>query len=107
VEGLVSAANKPGVSIDTEVIGDRPAGSIGADHPFIRAALNSLRQAGVDPILTIGSTDANVPFSRNYPAVVLGVTTGGGAHTVNEYIDLPPISKGIEHLMDFVHQVSR
>jgi tripeptide aminopeptidase len=107
VEGLVSAANRPGVSIEKEVIGDRPAGSIRADHPFIRAAINSLQKVEIDPLLTIGSTDANVPFSRNYPAVVLGVTTGGGAHTVNEYIDLPPISKGIKHLMDFVLQVSR
>jgi len=107
VEGLISAANKPGVSIETEVIGDRPAGSIRADHPFIRAALKSLQQVGVNPVLTIGSTDANVPFSQNYPAVVLGVTTGGGAHTVNEHIDISPIDKGIKHLVDFVLQISR
>jgi len=107
VERLISAANKPEVNIEKEVIGDRPAGSIKADHPFIRAALNSLQKVEVDPILTIGSTDANVPFSRNYPAVVLGVTTGGGAHTVHEYIDLPPIDKGIKYLVDFILQVTR
>jgi hypothetical protein len=58
-------------------------------------------------VLTIGSTDANIPFSRNHPAVVLGVTTGGGAHTMHEFIDIPPIEKGITHLVDFVIQVSK
>jgi tripeptide aminopeptidase len=107
VEGLISAANKPGVSLETEIIGERPAGFISADHPFIRSALRSLQRAGVEPVITMGSTDANLPFSRNYPAVVLGVTTGGGAHTVNEYIDIPPIDKGIEQLMDFILHVSK
>jgi tripeptide aminopeptidase len=107
VEGLIASANRPGVSLETQTIGDRPAGSIRADHPLIRAALNSLQQVGVDPQLTIGSTDANMAFSRNYPAVVLGVTTGGGAHTVNEFIDIPPIDKGIRHLVDFILQVSK
>ena len=107
VEELIAAVNKPGVSLETVTIGDRPAGAIQAGHPFIQSAISCLKAQGVDPSLTIGSTDANVPFSHGYPAVVLGVTTGGGAHTVNEYIDLPPIEKGIEHLVEFIIHVTK
>jgi tripeptide aminopeptidase len=106
VEELVAAVNRPGVDLETATIGDRPAGSIKADHPFIRAAMSCLKSQGIDPSLTIGSTDANLPFSHGYPAVVLGVTTGGSAHTVNEYIDLPPVEKGIAQLVEFVTRVS-
>jgi hypothetical protein len=35
------------------------------------------------------------------------VTTGAGAHTVNEFIDLPPMETGMAHLMDFILQVMR
>jgi hypothetical protein len=36
---------------------------------------------------------------------VLGVTTGGGAHTVHEYIDTKPAGKGMEQLANFVSRV--
>jgi len=39
--------------------------------------------------------------------VVLGVTTGGGAHTSKEYIDIPPIEKGLTHLVDVVTQIAQ
>lgn len=105
MESLIASASRQGVKFETEAIGNRPAGSIRDDHPLIRAAMRSLTALGVEPSLTTGSTDANIPFSKGFPSVVLGVTTGGGAHTVNEYIDIPPIEKGMTHLVDFILQV--
>ena len=106
-EELVARMKKPGVGWETQAIGNRPAGFISADHPLIQTALSSLTQLGVEPALTIGSTDANIPFSKGYPAVVLGVTTGGGAHTSREYIDIPPIEKGLTHLVDVVTRLAQ
>jgi acetylornithine deacetylase/succinyl-diaminopimelate desuccinylase-like protein len=62
---------------------------------------------GLTPTFTSGSTDANVPLSLGYPALVLGVTTGGCAHTLHEYIDLPPVEAGMEQLVRFVERVFR
>jgi tripeptide aminopeptidase len=76
------------VKIQAEVIGERPAGEIPADHPLVKLAVDCLAEQGVNAILTTGSTDANIPLSQNIPAVVMGITTGGGAHTVGEYIDM-------------------
>ncbi len=105
VEARFRSARKDGVGVDFEVIGQRPAGEIPVEHPLVQLAGECLTQLGVTPTFTSGSTDANVPLSLGYPAVVLGVTTGGGAHTLHEYIDLPPVETGMEQLVRFVERV--
>ncbi len=65
-----------------EIIGERPAGELAAEHPLVQLAVTCTREQGLNAILTAGSTDANIPLSRNIPAVVMGITTGGGAHTL-------------------------
>ena len=79
-EKIIREANKPGLSIEAEVIGQRPAGEMSANHPLIQLAMDCLREQGLDAALTTGSTDANIPLSKGYPALVLGVSTGGNAH---------------------------
>lgn len=105
VERLIHHANRQGVSVEAEVIGQRPAGEISASHPLVLLAKNCLREEGLDPGLISGSTDANVPLSKGYPAIVLGVTTGGSAHTVHEYINTTPIAQGLGQLVKFVSRV--
>jgi len=105
VEKLIETMNRQGVSVETEVIGERPAGEIPADHLLVKLAQTCLNRQGLDAVLTSGSTDANIPLSRGYPALVLGVTTGGGAHTKDEYIETAPIEKGMVQLVDFVRRV--
>jgi tripeptide aminopeptidase len=107
VQNIVQAANRDGVTSTMEMIGERPAGQIAQDHPLVKLAEACLAEQGLKASFTSGSTDANVPLSRGYPALVLGVTTGGGAHTVQEYIDIPPIENGMEQLVQFVERAFR
>lgn len=104
-EKIIREASKPGLSIEAEVIGQRPAGEISPDHPLIQLAVDCLREQGLDAALTTGSTDANIPLSKNYPALVLGISTGSGAHTKDEYINTAPVEKGMEQLAAFVSRV--
>ena len=105
VEILIESASRPEVQVEAEVIGERPAGEMSPDHPFITLAMNCLKEQGLPAVLTSGSTDANIPLSKGYPALVLGVSTGGGAHTKNEFINTEPMGKGMEQLVSFVEQV--
>jgi acetylornithine deacetylase/succinyl-diaminopimelate desuccinylase-like protein len=105
VERLIQKANKPGVSMECQVIGQRPAGEISANHPLVLLAKECLYEQGLDAGLISGSTDANVPLSKGYPALVLGITTGGSAHTIHEFIHTPPIAQGMEQLVKFVSRV--
>ena len=105
VNKLVSEARTKSVSIEMAPIGQRPSGEIPADHSVIRLAQSCLIEQGIEPVLTIGSTDANIPLSKGYPAIVLGLTHGGGAHTSNEYIETTHLEQGLEHLVQFVCRV--
>lgn len=105
VEKHIQKANRAGVSIESRVIGQRPAGEISVSHPLVMLAQDCLREQGLEPGLISGSTDANVPLSKGYPAIVLGITTGGSAHTVHEYINTAPIAQGLEQLVRFVGRV--
>jgi tripeptide aminopeptidase len=105
VERLIQKANRAGVTIDAQVIGQRPAGEIAASHPLVNLAKDCLHELGLDAGLISGSTDANIPLSKGYPAIVLGITTGGSAHTIHEYINTKPIAQGIEQLVKFVKRV--
>jgi acetylornithine deacetylase/succinyl-diaminopimelate desuccinylase-like protein len=102
VERLVQAVNYPGLQSTAEVIGLRPSGRIPASHPLVRLAERCLIEQGLRPNLTIGSTDANLPLSLGLPALCLGLSTGGGAHTVDEYVNISPLNQGMEQLLGVV-----
>lgn len=101
-EKLIAAANRPGVTVEAKVTSQRPSGEISPEHGLVRLAVSCLREVGIEGNLTAGSTDANIPLSRGIPAVVLGVTSGGGAHSKREYIYTEPIEQGMEQLVSFV-----
>lgn len=102
VEWLLETANQPGVRVERQVIGQRPPGEISPSHPLVQRAVSILRTLGIEPSLTIGSTDANIPLSLGYPSLVLGITRGGGAHTAGEYLETGPVADGMQQLLQFV-----
>jgi acetylornithine deacetylase/succinyl-diaminopimelate desuccinylase-like protein len=104
VEKIIREAHRPGLQIESEAVGSRPAGELNADHPLIQLAQDCVREQGLDAILTTGSTDANIPLSKGFPALVLGITKGGGAHTKEEFIKTGPVAHGMEQLMSFVQR---
>lgn len=106
VEKILVNASREGVKVMAEVIGDRPAGEISAEHAMVKLAVKCLAEQNLSAVLTTGSTDANIPLSQNIPTVVLGITTGGGAHTTDEYIDVDGIEKGMASLVRFVEEVA-
>jgi tripeptide aminopeptidase len=102
VYGICRQYEEGAVHVKVEETGNRPAGEIPATHPLVNLAAECLRRQGLEPKLNIGSTDANIPLSRGLHAITLGLTTGGGAHTVHEYIHTIPLAKGLEALLGVV-----
>jgi acetylornithine deacetylase/succinyl-diaminopimelate desuccinylase-like protein len=105
VEQILRLAQKPGVTIEVEIIGQRPWGELPGEHPLVKLAQDCLRLAGVEPHLNTGSTDANLPLSLGLPAITIGLTTGGRAHTVQEFINLAPLGKGMDQMLRLVSRV--
>lgn len=105
VEALIQRANRPDVKVAAEVIGDRPVGKISSRHALVRLAKNCLGELGIEANLGIGSTDTNIPLSLGYPAICLGLTYGGAAHTTGEYIFTPPLATGLQLMVNVVESI--
>ena len=80
---------RPGsISLDPQLIGDRPAGTTQPVHPLVSDALAASRAAGFDARLDQSSTDSNIPMSLGVPALTIGTGAGGGrTHSVEEYLE--------------------
>jgi tripeptide aminopeptidase len=107
---LVEESNqnsKQGLKVEVEVIGERPAGEIPEQHPLVKMAVDCYSANGIHTKLNIGSTDANEPLSRGLPAICVGLTTGGGSHSLEEYIDLMPVANGLGTLVDLICAIFR
>ncbi|HVO42353.1 MAG TPA: M20/M25/M40 family metallo-hydrolase [Aggregatilineales bacterium] len=96
---IVEVEHRPDVTFTVKVVGDRPAGAIPVDHPLVQMGSDVLQLLGVKPALEAGSTDANIPLSQGLPAIVVGITHGGNAHRLDEYIETQPIADGMWQLL--------
>ncbi len=106
---LEIAARPRGVDVVVRAvrIGSRPAGSIDEHHPLVIAATEALAAAGIVAEVKGGSTDANALLAAGVPSVCVGVSTGGCAHRLDEYINLDPIEQGMQQLALLVPEAMR
>ena len=96
---LEDVAHHTGVGVESTVVGRRPAASLPVSHPLCKGIVNIRKRLRMrPPIFSASSTDANLPLSLGLPAVCLGITRGGLAHTVKEYIECSPIISGVKQL---------
>lgn len=88
------------IDLEVKVLGRRPCEGL-VDPVKREALLESSEEiikkvTGIVPKRGPGSTDCNIPLSMGIPAVCLGVCTGGGAHTREEYVDVDSLVPGYE-----------
>lgn len=101
VEKLVSKTSKQSdLSVTMTQIGSRPAGQIRRDAALVQQAALALQHTGCQKISYIASsTDANVPLSRGFSAVCIGLTESSNAHRLDEYLDSSYLSAGMSQLL--------
>ena len=92
---IIGARCRGPVTAGIEEVGRRPAGELAPTHPLALAAAGALRAAGLPASFTAASTDANAAHAAGVPAVAIGVTTGAGEHTPDEWIDTAPLATGL------------
>jgi acetylornithine deacetylase/succinyl-diaminopimelate desuccinylase-like protein len=103
VDEAVAEENKrwsrPGsITAVKELVGDRPAGETPSTSPIVQTAVAVGRTLGLQPVLTEGSTDSNLPISLKIPAITIG---GGGSaanhHALSESFDSTDSWKGAQN----------
>ncbi len=102
VRAIVEQRAGQGLQTQIEILGERPAGAISQSDFLVQLAETTLKWLNIKPIYAASSTDANIPISMHIPAVCVGVTYAGRAHTVEEYIEVPPIADGLAQLLRLV-----
>jgi acetylornithine deacetylase/succinyl-diaminopimelate desuccinylase-like protein len=96
---LQEVAKQSGTRVTSRIAGQRPAAAIDIRHPLCQGVRTIRQQLRLRPAaFTASSTDANLPLSLGIPSLCLGITRGGLAHTVKEYIDIAPIASGLKQL---------
>jgi acetylornithine deacetylase/succinyl-diaminopimelate desuccinylase-like protein len=99
---------EPQLLVTVEQLGHRPGGHIAADHPLLEAARRARAVAGLPPAREeASSTDANAAHGRGIPAITVGVSTGGNAHRLDDYVDVEPIAAGLRSLEALALELSR
>jgi tripeptide aminopeptidase len=88
------------ITVEMNLVGDRPAGTQQDDSIIVQAALASAAALGFEPVLDEpSSTDSNVPISLGIPAVTLGGGGEyGGCHTLEEFYDPTDAYCGVQKI---------
>jgi acetylornithine deacetylase/succinyl-diaminopimelate desuccinylase-like protein len=88
------------LTMTAEVVGDRPAGSVGAESVVVQRAFAATRAVGAVPTATVSSSDANYPTSLGIPSIQIG---GGGrgadAHAPGESFDTTDSWRGTQRAL--------
>lgn len=95
VRAETQALQQDPVQFTVEVVGDRPAGRIALDHPLVELASAALAVVGRTATYESGSTDANLLLAQGLPTVTVGITHGGQAHRLDEFIETAPVADGL------------
>src|SRR5262249_54284500 len=96
-------ARKAGVEVEITPTGDRPVGRTSVESDLVQAALATTRRFGAEPVLDVGSTDANIPMSLGIPAIAIGAGgASGDVHTPREWFDPNQRELGLQRLLALI-----
>lgn len=95
--GIFQNAKSKCSNIIVDLVGERPCMK-NVDEQEIKKMTNLAlalqeKYAGIKPVTQSGSTDCNIPHSLGVPAVCVGVSSGNGTHTRQEYL----VKKSMEY----------
>ena len=96
------------LTVRSERIGDRPAGSTDQRAEVVQAARAASRRAGMPVDLREGSTDANVAMQLKIPAIAIGAGgRGTNTHALDETFDTTGSVRGTERALFLALALSR
>lgn len=74
------------LTLELDMIGNRPSGEIAESDPFVQRAIAATRHLGEEPRLGRSSTDSNISISLGIPSITIGGGgVGGEAHSPGEW----------------------
>ncbi|MGN0328343.1 MAG: GNAT family N-acetyltransferase [Lachnospira sp.] len=100
LEEVLKKQQEKGIDISSKLVGERPCmGNVNLDEQRELACICSMAVeavTGKKPCFSKASTDCNIPLSLGIPAVCVGLIRGGGAHTLEEWVDIDSLEEGLK-----------
>ena len=97
---IFEAAKQEGVEVSVKKIGDRPCAAEVDPVAFAQlkdTCVKAITETIDAPLgFRSASTDCNIPLSLGIPAICIGVYSGGGAHTREEWVEKASMIPGLE-----------
>jgi acetylornithine deacetylase/succinyl-diaminopimelate desuccinylase-like protein len=88
------------LTVDVEMIGDRPSGELAEDDSYVQQAAAVTRVLGLGPTFRRSSTDSNFPISIGIPAITIGGGgQGSGSHSLGEWFRNVDGATGVQRVM--------
>ena len=88
------------LTLELDMIGNRPSGEVPVSDPFVQRAIAVSRHLDIEPSLGRSSTDSNIPISLGVPAITIGGGgAGGAAHSLDEWFVNQDGPRGIQRAM--------
>lgn len=108
-ERIFKEANTDSVTVTVDQIGNRPCSNIDPKKEaqlleLVRPIIEEVIQKPV--VVKSASTDCNIPLSLGIPAVCIGVYTGGGVHTREEWVRKDSLEPGLEIAIRVANQLA-
>ncbi|MBX7199734.1 MAG: M20/M25/M40 family metallo-hydrolase [Rhodospirillaceae bacterium] len=79
------------ITVESKLIGDRPAGNTDAKAELVQQAAAAIAANGYKVDYQWSSTDSNIPMNLGIPAITIGrggPGKGGRAHSLDEWVDV-------------------
>lgn len=93
-ENAARSTKEGKITVDTKLIGDRPAGHTDEASSLVQTAKSAIEAAGYKVTYGWSSTDSNMPMSLGIPAITIGRMAPdkfGRAHSLDEWIDVEKV----------------
>ncbi len=88
------------LTVDVELVGDRPSGELAEDDPYVEQAAAVTRVLGLEPTFRRSSTDSNLPLSIGIPSITIGGGgQGSGSHSLGEWFRNVDGALGVQRVM--------
>ena len=85
--------------VNVEMIAHRQPGNLGADHPLVKEARNTLSCLGIRPNVEPSISELSALLDQKIPSLTLGITKGENRHAPDEMIHLEPIFDGLAQIV--------
>ncbi|NLF31057.1 MAG: M20/M25/M40 family metallo-hydrolase [Planctomycetes bacterium] len=99
----MSAASS--IALDLEIVGLRPAADPVDDGTLLGAVRRVWQRHAVEVAPSVASTNINVPLTRGWRAICVGIVEGGNGHRADEYIETGSLPTGWAMLNDLVAEL--